>query len=297
MVIINLIILGIIIICLVIIIIVVVRKFPQLSQLDVKTIPQAREEQAKKRIIKEKLERDLLVQMRKGAKKLRPLLNKLILGFKNIFDRTLALERSYRQKLEPKTPQEQEKVDVKTDDLVKAGVKLLAEEKFSEAEKKFIDALTLDANDTEAYQGLGELYWQQGKLKEAKQTFEHILRLNADSYDAHSYLGNISLKEGNLEEAREHHQKSIELDSQAAVHYLDLAEVCRQLDDLEEAFNCLEKAVGLEPNNPRNLDAFIDLSIMMGKKKEAREALRTLKEVNPENQKIKEFESRIRKIK
>jgi tetratricopeptide (TPR) repeat protein len=280
-----------------VIIFIVIKKFPELIQIDADTLVETKEEKVKRRIIREKLERNFIIKVKGSVKKAQPWFKKIGIFAKRVFDKTLELERKYRKKLEPKTVAEREKIDNETEDLVKNGLELLAEEKFSEAERKFIDAVALDPKDIEAYQGLAELYWEQGKLDEAKQTYEYILKLNADNYDAYSHLGSIARTQGDLERARDCHLKSIELDSQAAVHYLDLAGVYQEREELDKAFECLEKAVGLEPNNPRNLDALLELSIMMGKKREAKEYLSRLIEVNPENQKIEEFNGRIKEMK
>lgn len=293
----NIIILGVIVICLAVIIFIVIKKFPNLSQVDVETLPKVKEENTKKRIIRERLEREVLSRIRSSAKKLKPASDRMVLGFRNALNKTLEMERSYRKKLEqPRTHEEKQKIEAKTDDLVEEGEKLLSQNNFAEAERKFIDAIALDPKGLDAYKGLGELYFEQGKMTEAKETFEYILKLNADNYDAYSHLGNIALAQGNPEAARVMLLKSIELDSQAAVHYLDLAKTYRELDQSEEAYNALQKAVGLEPNNPRNLDALLDLSIILGKKKEAKDLLAKLTEVNPENQKIEEFKERIKQI-
>ena len=293
----NIITLGVIVVCLLVIIFIVIKKFPKLTQVDTETLPESKEEKAKDRIIKAKLERKLLVKVKSWFKKARPLADKLSVITKNIFNKTLELERAYRKKLEPKTLQEKEKVDAKTDDLVKSGEELLAQDKFVQAERKFIDAIALDSKDLEAYQGLAELYLEQDRVEEARETFEYILKINTDNYDAYSQLGSIAKAEGNLQKARDYHLKSIALDSQAAVHYLNLAEVYQEMEDLKKAFECLEKALGLEPNNPRNLDAILNLSIIMGDKKEARSYLKKLAAVNPENQKLEELGERIKEMK
>ncbi|MBI5621260.1 tetratricopeptide repeat protein [Candidatus Falkowbacteria bacterium] len=297
MIIVNVITLGVIIVCLLVIIAVVIKKFPQLTQIDVETLPETKAGETRERIVRAKLERNFFAKFRALSKRARPIGDRAVATFRTVFEATLALERKYREKLAPKTLAEKQKVDAKTEDLVKSGEELMAQDKFVEAERKFIDAIALDPHDSEAYGGLGALYWEQGKLDEARETFEHVLKLNADNYDAYAHLGNIARKQGKLENARDYQLKSIELDSQAVGHYLDLADVYEEMEELNSAFDCLQKALGLEPNNPRNLDAMVRLSIMMGKKEEAQTALKKLKEVNPDNQKLEELRKQIRGIK
>ena len=285
--------LAIIIVALVVIIAVIARKFPQISSIDVTTIPQEKASQTKNRILLEKLSFQLHNHWRKAGRRLQPLAVTIAKGVKQSYHKATELERSYRRRLGPRTIKEQQKVDAKTQTLVDQARELLGREEFDQAEKKFIDAIALDHTDVEAYKGLGELYWQQGNLDDARQSFEHVLKLNADSYDALSHLGAIARQKGELPTAEGYFQKTIELDSQAAVHYLDLADVYKEMGDNDKAFGCLEKAVGLEPNNPRNLDALLDLSILMSKKQEAGEVYARLAVVNPDNQKLSEFAERI----
>lgn len=293
----NIIVFGIIALCLLVIIFIIVRKFPQLSNIDVETIPEEKQGAVRDRLVRERFRRNFLEPLKSLSKKTGPAFSAASRGFSKTYSKVLEMERNYRKKLEPKTPKEKKEIDKKTENLVSQGEELLGKNNFAEAERKFIDAIALDPKDAEAYHGLGELYWEQGKMTEARETFEFLLKLNAENYEVYSHLGNIALAQGDLERARDYQLKSIELDSAAAVHYLDLARVYKESGKMDEAYESLQKAAGLEPNNPRNLDALLDLSIMMGKKKEAKEALIKLKEVNSENQKIEEFEEKIVKMK
>ncbi|MFA6534402.1 MAG: tetratricopeptide repeat protein [Patescibacteria group bacterium] len=291
----NIIIFGIIIVCLLVIIFIVGRKFSKLAQINLETLPEVKASATKERIVRAKLERNILIPFRHFLKKAKPAA--VVAGeiVRRLVEKTLEWEKKYSRPL--KTGGKTAETSAQKVALVAAGYDLLAAGKEAEAEKKFIDAIALDPQAVEAYHGLGELYWEQGKLAEAQETFEYIIKLNADNYDAHSHLGNIAAAKGDWAKARDYHQKSISLDSQAAVHYLDIARVYQEMGEPAKAYESLEKAVGLEPNNPRNLDALLNLSIMMNKKKEARDLLKKLREVNPENQKLDEFEGMIRKMK
>ncbi len=288
--------LALIVVALLIIVVVVVRKFPNLLALDVDALPGQKETATRNRLLWEKMARQVRDQSRRLGKAVQPAAVGLVKGVKKGYIKAVELERSYRQKMGPRSIQEQEKVDAKTDTLVEQAYENLKEDNFEQAEKKFIDAIALDHKDIEAYKGLGELYLEQGNVEEARQAFEHVLRLNAESYDAFSQLGLIARQKGELEKARDYFQKTIDLDAQGAVHYIDLADVYRQLGDDQSAFEALQKAVGLEPNHPRNLDALLDLSILMGKIDEAKELYARLAVVNPENKKLPDFELRIQEL-
>jgi Flp pilus assembly protein TadD len=78
---------------------------------------------------------------------------------------------------------------------------------------------------------------------------------------------------------------------------IDLGSVFKQKGDFDKALYFFSKAVELEPTKPKSLDFLVDISIIIGNKELAKSALKKLKEVNPENGKIEEFEQRICDIK
>src|SRR3989339_1177050 len=186
----NIIALAVIIISLIIVLIVVVKKFPQLVNIDAAEIPEEKEDRVKKRLAKEKLQRNLLERVRKIKEKVKPHSQRAGEGFKRVYKKVIDLERDYKKRIQPKTPEDRQRLDKKTDVLVTKGRELTEKESFEEAESKFIDAIALDLHNVEAYRGLGVLYWERGDLEHAKETFEHILKINADNFDAYSHLGN-----------------------------------------------------------------------------------------------------------
>ena len=66
-----------------------------------------------------------------------------------------------------------------------------------------------------------------------------------------------------------------------------------ELGDKASAGQQFKAALELEPKNPKYLDLLIESGIKIGDKELAKEALRNLRDVNPENKKIKEFKNRI----
>ncbi|MEK7139112.1 MAG: tetratricopeptide repeat protein [Patescibacteria group bacterium] len=296
MLIINLIAIAIIVLSLAGAAVVVARKFPQLAQLDPAALPEVRSDLVKDRLIRQKFTRVMSERLLAWQQQLRPYQQRVGQGVTALYRRLLELERRAKKKLEPTTPQQRAKVDQRTETLVEVGNRLLVEGKYIEAEQKFINALSLDARDVEAYQGLGELYTQQGNLEQAKETFEYILKINEDDFAAHSRLGNLALAQDKLEEARAHYLRSVELDAAAAVHHYDLGQVYQRQGELSAAHDAFQKAHGLEPRHPRYLDALLEVCILLGKKLEALTVYDQLAAVNPDNQKLPDLKERIAAI-
>jgi len=82
---------------------------------------------------------------------------------------------------------------------------------------------------------------------------------------------------------------------EAEVNYL-LSQVNKSLNEFDEAINNLSQALNNEPNNPRYLDSLLELGIMKKDKNLAEETLKKMAEVNPENQKLGEWENKIKEL-
>lgn len=65
--------------------------------------------------------------------------------------------------------------------------------------------------------------------------------------------------------------------------YFGLAELYKARGDIDLAKETIKYLLKLEPNNPKFLDAMVNLSIIENDKKSAQDALLRLKKVNPEN--------------
>lgn len=129
------------------------------------------------------------------------------------------------------------------------------------AEQCFLEVINLDKRNLEAYVGLSQIYFAKKKIDEAKEVVEFLMKLNPASADKYIF---------------------------------SLAEAYLQSGDAEKARKYGEKALNKEDENPRYLDFLTELAILDGSKKEAQEYLAQLKEVNPDNAKIKEFKERIK---
>jgi len=135
-------------------------------------------------------------------------------------------------------------------------------EDWSEAEKKYLEIISLDMKNIEAYEKLGWTYFEIKDYEHAKETFEFIKKLNS---------------------------KNDEI-------YFGLGEVYSVMDRKEEALLNFKEAVMLSPNSPKNLDALLNLAIEMKDKFLAESTFDKFKQVNPENQKLDELKGKVQAI-
>jgi len=292
----NIIPLIIILFCLVVILAIVFKKLPLLANFDIGSIPQEKEADTKTKIMEERLQRKAKFIL----SNIKPYFKHLVKDIKKQYDATYAklkdMEEKYKAKPEVKTivtKKEFDDFEKKKDNILKQAEELIDKEEYEEAEKKYIEIISSDPKNVEAYRGLGNLYFLQDNYEDAKQTFEHILKINKEDDLAYAKLGAIAVESGDLKDAKDSLLKSIKIQNKA-IHYFELAEVCYKLEEYEDAIKNLDNALEIEPNNPKYLDFLITVSIAVKDKERSNAALSKLKEVNPDNKKIEEFDAEIK---
>lgn len=242
--------------------IIVVRKFPQLSILEVGTVKSEREAKIKRDILIKRLKRLRAERVIKLIQSVTPLLGpfgkRIKKWFLSFYQKILDVEKRHRKLKSVET----DETPLKLESLLEEADELVKKDNLKEAEKKYLEVIALDYKNTSSYEGLGEIYLKRREYKEAKETFEFVLKLDPNRPDI----------------------------------YFDLSEAFVSLGDGEKAIENLNKALEFEPNNPKYLDFLIEVGIMSKNYKVCKRALDKLKEVNPENQKIEEFEVRLKGI-
>lgn len=243
------------------IILIIVRKFPILAAIDTKSIKSEQEAEIKEKIVASRLQRKI-VELKNAFKKIfLPVFSTIGVWFKNFYNKILELEKQY-VKRKPVTPLTQEEREQKIKTLFFSAEEFLKEGNLNMAEEKYIEIITLDHKNICAYKKLGVIYLEQKNFDHASQTFQHILKLNPNDVET----------------------------------LIDLALLQKQIGENKKALENFQKAVALEPTNPKNLDFLIEMSIILRKKDLAKRTLEKLREVNPENQKLDDFEERIKAL-
>jgi len=281
---------------------IVSRKFLSLSLIDVeKSISRAK--QIKQVIIASRFHRLLQEKGKKPKELLREVSSKLKIYFDRAIDNLMEVEKRIGetsrmlQKTEESPKKKRRVRTIKSDErmagLLKEAVSLAEGGGWKQAEGKYVEILKIDPKNIEAYQGLGRLYLDNDKINEARQIFEFLLKLGAEDADLYVNLANISWEENNLDEAKTYYLKALSLDGTKVAARVNLGLVFSELGDKDSAAQQFRAALELEPRNPRYLDLLIESSIKVGNRDLAKQALRNLRAVNPDNKKIEEFKKRI----
>ncbi len=245
------------------IIIVVLKKIPQLRVIDVSSLAKERSRQVKEKLIMQKFKR-------KGGKRFKTISKAGSGAVKTVskygrraVQRLYAMEQYY-QRLKKTASEGQHAYDKETiKKFVSQAEALLKDDEYIPAEKIYIDIISHNPKSVEAYEGLGNLYMMNDQFDQARETLQFSLKLSPE--DA-SVLVSLAQLEGKLENDR------------AALDYL-------------------RKAIAKRSKNPKYLDFFIESALKVGSLKDARKGISQLRDVNPENQKISNFEERFQKLK
>lgn len=250
-----------VVVSLAIIIFIIVKKFPVLAVIDVGSIKSEQEAAKKEEIIASRLKRKIGGFGGIIFKALSPIGRFFRNSFKQLYERVRNLEKKYSKKKEKSAaaPGEGEN-EIKS--LLFSVEELFAAGKLAEAEQKCIEIISLDHKNIGAYKKLGAIYMEQKNYANAEETLRHILKLAPEDTET----------------------------------MMDLGALLKQRGEMDGALQIFARAVELEPTDPKNLDFLIDISIIVGNKNLAEETLGKLKETNPENQKITEFEERIKNL-
>lgn len=254
----------IIIIALVVIAVIIIRKFPALAILDVDNIPGEKESRFKKDIIKKRLDRDL--------SRWSGFFGRISLFLKKNFsdplyrayDNLKRQRRRARQKKKPTISERRERIQ----ELFLSAKDNLEKEELELAEEALIEVISLESKNLNAFLLLADVYREGKRWAEAHSTLEHALKIYR------------SLKWSYAENPDISRQKI----------YFELALISRNLGADLESFDEIQEALELEPNNPRYLDLAVELSLAVNQVAAAKSFVSRLKQVNPENAKVSEWE-------
>lgn len=259
---------SVIIISLAIIIFIIYRKMPLLKHLDVEEFD--KEKNKKNSLIEQRLKRNFnKIKDKMRLKKLEGIKFKAF-HFNNHIKKLYSTVKKYKKDLilKSKVPGKSETgaiVEIKEDKLNQAQ-DLFRQGRLKEAEDALIEIIKNNPKSLDGYRLLAEVYFENKIFVHAEATLEHIVKLAE-----------------RLKQLR-------------ACDYLELASSKIKLDKLGEALQSAQKALKLEPLNPKILHFMLTTCIMCKQKDLAWRYYRKLKEINGEGERLDELLEELRKI-
>ena len=286
-----------------IVILAVVKKFPQLTVLDVDALPEEQDRKKKERILEERFYRMF-----------KPLGEKTQVVGEKIVHRFMEVQGSFREYVNQVADNYRSEHSKKTtkqfkqkshkerarevSELLDDADELRHDKELSRSEELYLRAIGLSPRSVRAYKGLGKIYFSQDKWKEARETFEYLVTLVKDDDIPHAFLGRIAKAEQRWEDAVKHYEKAITINAKMAKRHIDLAQVYLHMGDkVAEAKQAFQEAFAREENNPAVIDQIVQFAIQVKDGRLAKEMIAKLQEVNPQNKKLAEFKEKVRRLK
>jgi len=272
------IVIGIIAVCLAIVVFILIRKIPKLKTLDVATITEEKEAKVKERIIAERMKRKAEKSKKTVQKVVGPfsrIIKKFFAGLKKII---VNLEKKYQKQAAQKPHKKDAAFDEKVKSVLHQAEELVNKEEYSEAEKKFIEIISLDSQNKKAYQGLANLYLTQKEYKQAIQIIKYVLKLDLS-------FNKATVSKNEIGQTIKTHTNAENLNED----YIKLGEVYLATDEPQKSLTNFQNALQYTPNDPKTLDLLIETSLILRDKLKAIEYFERLSQVNPDNQKLLEY--------
>jgi len=236
------------------------RKIPQLRVIDIASIPTERVKKVKEDIIMQRFQRMGSEKLGGVAKAGFGVWTGVSKAGRRAVQRLYKLEQYY-QKLKHAPTEGVHAIDPDTvKRMLDEAEALVREDEFIPAEKRYIEVISHHPKMVEAYEGLGNLYLKNKQYAQARETLGFTLRLSPNDASVHMSLADLEASERNLKKAVEH----------------------------------LRESVRIRPNNPKYLDTYIETAFEAGMLEDANKGVARMKEANPENQKIAEWEGRLK---
>ena len=202
------------------------------------------------------------------------------------------LEKFYQHAKAPfasVAPSVKDRVKVLLDD----ARSLARDMKWADAERRYLEVLTIDARSFEAYKGLGGIYLKQKLPVQAKETFEFIVKSKKADDVVCAGLAEIAEQEGDLKRAEEMLLKAIEFRPRLAHRHAELASFYLSHDQARKAWPYTQKSVELEPKSVKYLELSLDAAIILGDRIEAQRCYDKLRVASEDRQKVQVYKDKI----
>ena len=247
-----------------------IKKFPILANIDVSQIEAERQAELKKKILSDKFKRSLNRGFKQFLKFATPVGKFLASIFKWLYNKLINLKENYSSEQESINEDTDKKIEV----LFAEAQDLVHKEEFAKAESKYIEIIGLDSKNYKAFELLAENYLERENYEEAEQTLEHAIKLKEQLKKTGQEISDIEM----------------------AKTFFTLGLVYLKLNNQVLASAKFNRALELEPNNPRYLDKMVEVCIIMKDVPAGRKYCQRLEEANPSNKKLKEIKEKIREL-
>lgn len=168
--------------------------------------------------------------------------------------------------------------------------------KWADAERRYLEVLSMDKRNVDAFRGLGQIYLKQKLYPQAKETFEFLQKIGKADDTVYSGLADIALAEENIALAERMRLKAVEESPKQAHRYAELAEFYLDQDDPDKAWPPAKKASELEPGSAKYLELSLNTAILLGDRNEAKERFQKLRLLIEDQSRFQTWKKKIEEL-
>lgn len=172
--------------------------------------------------------------------------------------------------------------ELRLKELNEQGRTLFSCDKYSEAIKKYEQAILEDPMYLPTYFNVCEAYIMADMFGDAKKVMKKVLMIDKRCGEAYFHLGNIALLEGDYEEGRIQYAKAINAGHDDPQIYINLASVAEENDEWEDAIGYYTKAIVRDRTCYQAKIRKIQIYFMLKRYSDALNSADDLIETNPE---------------
>ncbi len=118
---------------------------------------------------------------------------------------------------------------------------------WSEAERAYRHALSLQPDDMNALGNLGNVLREQGALDEARAVYEQVVTLKPDHAEGYNNMGVVLKAQGKAEEAKAAWRRALALNPDNAEAHYNLGMMLFECEHIDEAIERFQAAVSVKP--------------------------------------------------
>jgi len=170
--------------------------------------------------------------------------------------------------------------------IVRQAEKALGLQKTEDAERLFIQALTIQPQALDVQAQLAKLYLTTGRENKAEALYKELLT-RSDDVSFHSNLGLAYYRQGKYIEACQAYQEALNRDPQAPERSSALGRACIAAQRFEEAAPLLEKASQRMSRDTEILHLLAECYLQLSRADKAEEAYRRINKLEPYNEEVK----------
>ena len=171
--------------------------------------------------------------------------------------------------------------------LLRNAEKALSQEKLEEAERFFIQALTINPLAFDVQAQLAKLYLTTDRASKAEALYKELLQHRED-ISFYSNLGLAYYRQGKFVEACYAYQEALNRDPQTPERSASLGRACIAAQRYAEAAALLEKATARLSRNTELLHLLAECYLQLGHTDKAEEAYRRINKLEPYDEAVKQ---------